>query len=67
VGSAVVLWEAEQAEGYWSYGSYYKAPNRNWIFDFDFLDPTKLPPGTPVISVILQTSWNQEIAYTNNN
>ncbi|MCK4858620.1 MAG: hypothetical protein KAT58_11670 [candidate division Zixibacteria bacterium] len=63
IGSAVDLWESEQATGYWSYGGYYTPPDRNWFFDLAFLDPTNLPPGTPLISVIQQTSWNESIAY----
>lgn len=57
-GSAVDLWVAEQAQGTWG-GSYYSPPNRNWSFDTDFLDPTKLPPGTPLISIVSKTSWRE--------
>jgi hypothetical protein len=38
-GSMVDLWESEQATGKWGYGSYYTAPNRDWGFDTDLLDP----------------------------
>lgn len=57
-GSAVVLWESAQARGQWS-GSYYVPPNRNWTYDLDFLNPNNLPPGTPLISVVLKTSWRE--------
>ena len=60
-GSMVDLWFSEQATGLWSYGSYYTAPNRNWSFDTDFLDPTKLPPGTPMVNAVLKVSWLQKI------
>lgn len=60
-GSMVDLWFSEQATGVWSYGSYYTAPNRNWSFDMDFLDPAKLPPGTPVVNAVLKVSWLQKI------
>ena len=60
-GSMVDLWFSEQATGVWSYGSYYTAPNRNWSFDTDFLDPAKLPPGTPVVNAVLKVSWLQKI------
>jgi hypothetical protein len=60
-GSMVDLWFSEQATGVWSYGSYYTAPNRNWSFDADFLDPTKLPPGTPHVNAVLKVSWLQKI------
>ncbi len=55
-GSAVCLWQSRYATGTWG-GGYYDPPNRNWAFDTDFLDPTKLPPGTPLISIVMKTSW----------
>jgi hypothetical protein len=61
-GSAIDLWESEIADGQWSYGSYYTAPDRNWEFDTDLLDPTNLPPGTPLISIIQKVSWREVVA-----
>jgi hypothetical protein len=64
-GSFVDLWKSRQATGDWSYGSYgsyYKAPVRDWGFDPDFLDPGKLPPGTPQVNVAQRTSWRQNLA-----
>ena len=55
-GSSVCLWASRQAATAWG-GSYYLPPDRSWTFDTDFLDPTKLPPGTPLISVVQKTSW----------
>jgi hypothetical protein len=55
-GSSVCLWQSRQASTLWG-GGYYQPPNRVWAFDTDFLDPTKLPPGTPLISVVQKTSW----------
>ncbi len=57
-GSAVDLWVSEQATGTWG-GSYYSPPDRDWAFDTDFLDPNKLPPGTPLISIVIKTSWRE--------
>jgi len=57
-GSAVDLWLSEKATGTWG-GSYYSPPNREWEFDTDFLDPNKLPPGTPWISIVMKTSWRE--------
>jgi hypothetical protein len=34
-------------------GVYYQAPIRAFFFDQDFLNPTKLPPGTPQVSPIV--------------
>jgi len=61
-GSAIDLWESQEATGHWSYGSYYTAPNRNWEFDTDLLDPTNLPPGTPLISIVQKTAWREIVA-----
>jgi hypothetical protein len=55
-GSSVCLWQSRQATGFWG-GGYYDPPSRSWVFDQDFLDPTKLPPGTPLISIVQKTSW----------
>ncbi|MGB5106130.1 MAG: hypothetical protein WBP29_09035 [Candidatus Zixiibacteriota bacterium] len=57
-GSAVDLWRSEKATGTWG-GSYYSPPNRDWTFDTDFLDPSKLPPGTPLIAIVMKTSWRE--------
>jgi hypothetical protein len=35
----------------------YSPPNRNWIFDATFLDPTRLPPGTPFFQYIEVTGF----------
>jgi len=61
-GSFVDLWQSRQATGAWSYGSYYEAPTRDWGFDTDFLDPNKLPPGTPQVNVAQKNSWRQNLA-----
>ena len=61
-GSMVDLWFSEQATGIWVYGSpVYEAPDRAWSFDMDFLDPTNLPPGTPMVNTVLKVSWLQKI------
>jgi len=60
-GSMVVLWESEQATGKWVYDMpYYTAPNRAWEFDQDLLDAANLPPGTPQVSTVERTHWQQE-------
>ena len=49
-GSLVCLGPSERATGAFAVsGDYYKAPNRNWVFDIDLTDPTNLPPFTPTI------------------
>lgn len=59
-GSLVNLWNSQQANGPWSYGSYYTAPNRNWSYDTDLDDPANLPPETPVVRVFQRVGWRQE-------
>jgi hypothetical protein len=55
-GSMVVMYESIYATGPWD-GSgsaigIYNPPIRNWAFDTNFRDYTKLPPGTPVVGVL---------------
>lgn len=38
-------------------GVYYSAPTRNFNFDPNFLTPSKLPPGTPCLAVLLRSRW----------
>jgi hypothetical protein len=56
-GAMVQMWQSQRATEEWSYGSYYTAPNRAWTFDTDLLDPTKLPPGTPMVNVVVKRGW----------
>jgi len=67
-GSMVALWRSEQATGKWRYGgtdAYYVAPTRDYGFDTDLNDPSKLPPETPCILVYQRIGWKQE--YVGNN
>ncbi|HHI02044.1 MAG TPA: hypothetical protein ENL22_00815 [candidate division Zixibacteria bacterium] len=59
-GSLVNLWNSQQAVGPWSYGSYYKAPNRIWSYDTDLDNPANHPPETPTVQVFQRTGWKQE-------
>lgn len=54
-GAMAQLWESEQATGAWSDadGSY-NPPTRDWVYDSDLLDPSLLPPGTPLLNVIIK-------------
>ncbi len=58
-GSFVNLWNSQQATGTWG-DSYYSPPDRDWSYDADLDDPSKLPPMTPTIQVFQRTGWNQE-------
>jgi Tfp pilus assembly protein PilX len=37
----------------------YSPPTRNWVFDTSFLDPTRLPPGTPFFQSIQLTGFQR--------
>ncbi len=55
-GSMVVYFSSETATGLWANASY-NAPNRNWAFDNQFLNASKLPPGTPSIRSLTRVNW----------
>jgi hypothetical protein len=38
-------------------GVYYYAPTRQFSFDQNFLNYSKQPPGTPMLSVVLRSKW----------
>jgi hypothetical protein len=64
-GSMIEGWRSRQAIEDWRYLSdpnpYYSAPSRNYSFDTDLNDPTKLPPETPAVRVFQRTGWNQSL------
>ena len=52
--SLVVLYNSAKATNqFQNPGVYYNAPTRNFNFDQNFLSPSKLPPGTPMVSGIV--------------
>ncbi len=61
LGSIVNLWHSEQATGAWKVGSpIYHPPIRDWSYDNDLDDPSKLPPKTPQIQIFIRTGWIQQ-------
>ncbi|HKQ36848.1 MAG TPA: hypothetical protein VJ063_02150, partial [Verrucomicrobiae bacterium] len=57
-GSMVVMYDSRWAIAQWNSGSgYYSPPKRNWAFDQNFRDVTKLPPGTPMMRVLVRGNW----------
>jgi hypothetical protein len=47
--SIIRLWTSQMATNQWKYqGTYYNPPNRWFMFDQNFLNPAKIPPGIPV-------------------
>lgn len=59
LGSLAALWQSEYADGTFGKSNVYAAATRNWSFDTDFLDLTKLPPETPRIYKITVTGWKR--------
>jgi hypothetical protein len=58
-GSMVVMFESKYATAPWvNIGTYYNPPIRNWAFDTNFRDPTKLPPATPSAYVLARGTWD---------
>jgi len=41
-------------------GTVYSPPNRNYSFDTDFLDPEKMPPGTPRFRDMVNLGYRQD-------
>ena len=59
-GAFVNLWRSRIADGAWAYGgNRYTAPNRDWTYDTDFNDPSKLPPFTPLAVSIVRTVYEE--------
>jgi hypothetical protein len=56
-GSMVVMFPSQIATAPWGGSDVYAAPNRNWTFDLNFMDATKLPPGTPQLLTIIRSKW----------
>jgi type II secretory pathway pseudopilin PulG len=64
-GSLVSLYYAQYATGTFKCCTLvYGAPNRNYYFDWEFLNPADLPPGTPELQdVVNLTYWQNFQAY----
>jgi hypothetical protein len=56
-GSMVVMFYSEQAAAPWGGSDVYNPPARNWAFDVNFMDATKLPPGTPQLLTTIRGIW----------
>jgi hypothetical protein len=57
-GSMVIMYYSLIARAAWGGGDVYSPPNRNWAFDVNFLDATKLPPGTPQALFMVRKTWD---------
>ncbi len=56
-GSMVVMFPSRYANSKWGTGNVYNPPARNWAFDLNFMDPVKLPFGTPLLSTMIRGQW----------
>jgi hypothetical protein len=56
-GSMVVMFPSRFATGRWGMSNVYAPPARNWAFDLNFMDATKLPPGTPEVRTLIRGQW----------
>ncbi|MDX1951921.1 MAG: hypothetical protein SFY81_07030 [Verrucomicrobiota bacterium] len=56
-GSMVVMFYSSIATAPWGGSNVYDPPTRHWTFDLNFLDATKLPPGTPQVLATIRGSW----------
>ncbi len=56
-GSMVVMYYSQFATAPWGGSDVYSPPARNWAFDLNFMDATKLPPGTPQLLTMIRGKW----------
>jgi hypothetical protein len=57
-GSFVALWNSQIAVGNWVFGNpHYSAPRRNWDYNPNFNNVTKLPPFTPWAVEMERVAW----------
>ena len=61
-GSMVMMFPSAYARAPWGGANVYNPPNRNWTFNLNYLDPTKLPPGTPQFRTIIRAAWTSVAA-----
>lgn len=60
VGSLINLYNSHNNNGAFKCcGTVYNPPIRNWVFDATFLDPDRLPPGTPFFQEIQLTGFQR--------
>ena len=56
-GSMVRMFPSRFATNAWGLGNVYSPPKRNWAYDQNFNDPTKLPPLTPSLVKVMRGQW----------
>ena len=56
-GSMVKMFPSLYATNVWGQTNVYEPPSRNWTFDSNFNDSSKLPPKTPSLLKLLRHQW----------
>jgi hypothetical protein len=56
-GSMVKMFPSLYATNVWGQANVYDPPRRNWAYDLNFEDPTKLPPKTPSLLQSARSQW----------
>jgi hypothetical protein len=56
-GSMVKMFPSLYATNIWGLGNVYNPPKRDWAYDLNFNNPTKLPPLTPSLLKIFRNVW----------
>lgn len=57
-GSLVAMYDSRIATAPWGGGGVYSPPIRNWSFDPNFNDITKVPPASPQVRLLLRGGWS---------
>jgi hypothetical protein len=56
-GSMMKMFPSQYATGVWGQDNVYDPPARNWAYDTNFDNPTKLPPLTPQFQSVKRQQW----------
>jgi hypothetical protein len=56
-GSMIKMFPSLYATNVWGQANVYNPPKRNWAYDANFDDPTKLPPKTPSLLQVMRGQW----------
>ena len=56
-GSMIKMFPSLYATNVWGQTNVYNPPKRNWAYDINFDDPTKLPPKTPGLLQVIRGRW----------
>jgi hypothetical protein len=56
-GSMIKMFPSLYATNVWGQANVYDPPARNWAYDANFSDPTKVPPKTPSLLKVIRNQW----------